>query len=450
MVINIFFFIKLKHTKKIILSFLIFFSYILNVNAELKIDITSGYTEPTPIGIHEFIGTNDEEKLLAKQITKLVIADLNNSGLFKIIDPKSYIQKISSTNIMPKFSDWKVINSQALIVGSSTLTPSGHVRIEFRLWDVFAEQQMAGWAFSTVRSNWRQISHRIADKVYERLTGEIGYFDTRIVYIAESGPQKKRIKRLAIMDQDGANHRFLTDGSNLVLTPRFSPSQQEVTYLSYIGRVPRVFLLDIETGKQEIVGDFPGMTFAPRFSPFGDEVIMSLATGGNSDIYTYNLKTNIRKQLTTYRGIDTSPSFSPNGKRIVFNSDRGGTAQIYVMTNKGKKIKRISFGKGRYSTPVWSPRGDYIAFTKFFNQTFYIGIMTPEGKGERVIAKGFLVEGPTWTPNGRMIAYTKKDYPKQKKDGKTRIFLIDLTGFHEKELITPLEASDPAWSPLLD
>ena len=312
MVINIFFFIKLKHTKKIILSFLIFFSYILNVNAELKIDITSGYTEPTPIGIHEFIGTNDEEKLLAKQITKLVIADLNNSGLFKIIDPKSYIQKISSTNIMPKFSDWKVINSQALIVGSSTLTPSGHVRIEFRLWDVFAEQQMAGWAFSTVRSNWRQISHRIADKVYERLTGEIGYFDTRIVYIAESGPQKKRIKRLAIMDQDGANHRFLTDGSNLVLTPRFSPSQQEVTYLSYIGRVPRVFLLDIETGKQEIVGDFPGMTFAPRFSPFGDEVIMSLATGGNSDIYTYNLKTNIRKQLTTYRGIDTSPSFSPN------------------------------------------------------------------------------------------------------------------------------------------
>ena len=240
---------------------------------------------------------------------------------------------------MPKFSDWKVINAQALIVGSTTLDANGHVRIEFRLWDVFAEQQMAGWAFSTVRSNWRQISHRIADKVYERLTGEIGYFDTRIVYIAESGPYKKRIKRLAIMDQDGANHRFLTDGSNLVLTPRFSPSQQEVTYLSYIGRIPRVYLLDIETGKQEIVGDFPGMTFAPRFSPFGDEVIMSLATEGNSDIYSYNLKTNIRKQLTTYRGIDTSPSFSPNGKKIAFNSDRGGTSQIYVMTNKGKKIK---------------------------------------------------------------------------------------------------------------
>ena len=440
----------MKYTKKIIFSFLIFFSYILNVNAELKIDITSGYTEPTPIGIHDFIGTNDEENSVAKQITKLVIADLNNSGIFKIIDPKAYIQKISSPNVMPKFSDWRVINAQALIVGSTQINTSGQVRIEFRLWDVFAEQQMAGWAFSTARSNWRQISHRIADKVYERLTGEIGYFDTRIAYIAESGPPKKRVKRLAIMDQDGANHRFLTDGNNLVLTPRFSPSYQELTYLSYIGRIPRVYLLDIETGKQEVVGDFPGMTFAPRFSPFGDQVIMSLAMEGNSDIYSYNLQTNIRKQLTSYRGIDTSPSYSPNGKRIVFNSDRGGSPQIYVMNNKGKKIKRISFGKGHYSTPVWSPRGDYIAFTKYFNKTFYIGVMTPDGKGERVIAKGFLVEGPTWTPNGRMIAYTKKGYPIKKKEGKTRIFLIDLTGFHEREIITPLEASDPAWSPLLN
>ena len=381
----------MKYIKKIIFCFLIFFTFVASLNAELKIDITSGYTEPTPIGIHDFIGVNEEESIVAKQITKLVIADLNNSGLFKVIDPKAYIQKISSTNVMPKFSDWKVINAQALIVGSTQLQENGNIRIEFRLWDVFAEQQMAGWAFSTARSNWRQISHRIADKVYERLTGEVGYFDTRIAYIAESGPIKKRIKRLAIMDQDGANHRFLTNGKNLVLTPRFSPSQQELTYLSYIGRIPRVYLLDIETGKQEIVGDFPGMTFAPRFSPFGDEVIMSLATDGNSDIYSYNLKTNIRKQLTTYRGIDTSPSYSPNGKKIAFNSDRGGSPQIYVMTNKGKNIKRISFGKGHYSTPVWSPRGDYVAFTKFFKKTFYIGIMTPEGKGERVIAKGFLV-----------------------------------------------------------
>ena len=440
----------MKYIKKIFFSFLIFFFYIINVNAELKIDITSGYTEPTPIGINDFIGFTEEEKDVAKQITKLVIADLNNSGLFKVIDPKAYIQRITNPNIMPKFADWKIINAQALIIGSTKLETNGNIRIEFRLWDVFAEQQMAGWAFNTARSNWRQISHRIADKVYERLTGEIGYFDTRIAYIAESGPAKKRIKRLAIMDQDGANHRFLTNGTNLVLTPRFSPSQQELTYLSYIGRIPRVYLLDIETGKQEIVGDFPGMTFAPRFSPFGDQVIMSLASEGNSDIYSYNLKTNIRKQLTTYRGIDTSPSYAPNGKKIAFNSDRGGTPQIYVMNSNGKKIKRISFGKGNYSTPVWSPRGDYIAFTKFFNKTFYIGVMTPEGKGERIIAKGFLVEGPTWTPNGRMIGYTKKDYPIKKKEGKTRIFLIDLTGFHEKEIITPLEASDPAWSPLLE
>ena len=438
-------FYKLKR----ILIIFVFLSFVSQTKAELKIDITSGYSEPTPIGIIEFISTSPEEKMVSKQVSNLIKDDLERSGLFRVIDPKAYIQKISTINIQPRFSDWKIINAQALIVGQSNIQSNGDIRIEFRLWDVFAEQQMAGWAFNTTRSNWRQISHRIADKIYERLTGEIGYFDTRIAYVAESGPPKQRIKRLAIMDQDGANHRFLTNGKNLVLTPRFSPSQQELTYLSFINRIPRVYLLDIETGRQEIVGDFPGMTFAPRFSPLGDEVIMTLADKGNSDIYTLNLKTNISKQLTKYPGIDTSPSFSPNSKQIVFNSDRGGSPQLYVMTRNGKNIKRISFGKGNYSTPVWSPRGDYIAFTKFHKGTFYVGVMTAKGKGERVIAKGFLVEGPTWTPNGRMIAYTKKDYPKEKKEGKTKIYLIDLTGFNDRQINTPLEASDPAWSPLL-
>ena len=436
------------YLKKILIIF-IFFLFVSQIKAELKIDITSGYSEPTPIGISAFIGITSEEKEVSRQVHTLVKADLERSGLFRVIDPKAYIQKISSVNIHPRFSDWRIINAQALIVGQSKIESDGDIKIEFRLWDVFAEQQMAGWAFNTTRSNWRQISHRIADKIYERLTGEIGYFDTRIAYVAESGPPRKRIKRLAIMDQDGANHRFLTNGKNLVLTPRFSPSRQELTYLSYIGRIPRVYLLDIETGRQEIVGDFPGMTFAPRFSPLGDEVILTLADKGNSDIYTLNLKTNITKQLTTYSGIDTSPSYSPSSKEIAFNSDRGGSPQIYVMKSNGKKIKRISFGKGNYSTPVWSPRGDYIAFTKFHQGTFYVGVMTPQGKGERIIAKGFLVEGPTWTPNGRMIAYTKKDHPIGKKEGKTNIYLIDLTGFNEREIITPLEASDPAWSPLL-
>ena len=438
-------FYKLKR----ILIIFVFLSFVSQTKAELKIDITSGYSEPTPIGIIEFISTSPEEKMVSKQVSNLIKDDLERSGLFRVIDPKAYIQKISTINIQPRFSDWKIINAQALIVGQSNIQSNGDIRIEFRLWDVFAEQQMAGWAFNTTRSNWRQISLRIADKIYERLTGEIGYFDTRIAYVAESGPPKQRIKRLAIMDQDGANHRFLTNGKNLVLTPRFSPSQQELTYLSFINRIPRVYLLDIETGRQEIVGDFPGMTFAPRFSPLGDEVIMTLADKGNSDIYTLNLKTNISKQLTKYPGIDTSPSFSPNSKQIVFNSDRGGSPQLYVMSRNGKNIKRISFGKGNYSTPVWSPRGDYIAFTKFHKGTFYVGVMTAKGKGERVIAKGFLVEGPTWTPNGRMIAYTKKDYPKEKKEGKTKIYLIDLTGFNDRQINTPLEASDPAWSPLL-
>ena len=351
---------------------------------------------------------------------------------------------------MTKFSDWRVINAQALIVGSTQINTSGQVRIEFRLWDVFAEQQMAGWAFSTVRSNWRQISHRIADKVYERLTGEIGYFDTRIAYIAESGPQKKRIKRLAIMDQDGANHRFLTNGNNLVLTPRFSPSQQELTYLSYIGRIPRVYLLDIETGIQEVVGDFPGMTFAPRFSPDGKIIIMSFAMDGNSDIYTMDLENRIVERITNHPSIDTSPSYSPDGKYIAFNSDRSKYQQIYVMKSDGSNVKRISFGKGLYGTPVWSPRGDLIAFTKLHKGKFYIGVMRTDGSGERLLTENFYQEAPSWSPNGRVLIFYRETKTDEKGEGFTaKLWSIDLTGYNERQVLTKTDASDPSWSSLL-
>ena len=422
--------------------------------ALIEIDITRGNLTPLPVAVSPLHVESKSSEVLKEikvgsEISKIIETNLLRSGLFNPLEKDSFVQKPDIAHLKPRFEDWKLIKAQALITGKVNIT-NDKLRVEFRLWDVLAAKEMMALAFTTVPNNWRRVAHIISDKVYQRLTGEEGYFDTRIIYVSEKGPKNRRIKKLAIMDQDGANTKYLTLGNELVLTPRFNPTNQMVTYMSFFRNLPRVYLLDIETGVQEVVGDFAGMTFAPRFSPDGKKIIMSFAKDGNSDIFTMNLETRVVERITEHPAIDTSPSYSPNGKRIVFNSDRGGSPQIYIMSNKGKKIKRISFGKGHYSTPVWSPRGDYIAFTKFYNKTFYIGVMTPEGKGERVIAKGFLVEGPTWTPNGRMIAYTKKDYPKQKKDGKTRIFLIDLTGFHGKEIITPLEASDPSWSPLLD
>jgi len=435
----------LRHRLAAFAAFLLLVSFGGAARAELRIDVTQGNVQPTPIAVTDFFGQQPNDAQYGANIAGVVAADLERSGLFKPIDKKAFIQTPDSLRTLPRFGDWRVINAQALVSGAVESQPDGRLRIEFRLWDVFAEQQMVGEAVTSTPENWRAIAHKVADEIYKRLTGEDGYFETRIVYVAESGPQTKRIKRLAIMDQDGENHRFLTDGGNLVLTPRFSPSTQDITYLSYRGNKPRVYLLNIETGQQEVLGDFPGMTFAPRFAPDGTRVILSLATNGSTDIYEMDLRTRKVHRLTNGPGISTGWSYSPDGSQVTFESDRGGSQQIYTMNADGSNPQRISHGEGKYGTPVWSPRGDFIAFTHISGGVFYIGVMHPDGSGERSIAQGFLVEGPTWAPNGRVLCYFKQ----AANSGRTRLFTIDLTGYNEREVITPMDGSDPAWSPLI-
>jgi TolB protein len=417
--------------------------------AEVRIDITRGNVQPLPVAITDFAGGQANENQLGRDISRVISADLERSGLFKPIDPRAFIQTAESLQVQPRFGDWRQINAQALVQGRVELQQDGRLRTEFRLWDVFAEQQMIGQAYFTSPSNWRRVAHIVADAIYKRLTGESGYFDTQIVYVAESGPANKRTKRLAIMDQDGENHKFLTDGADLVLTPRFSPSLREITYLSFFRNTPRVYIFNIDTGRREVVGDFPGMTFAPRFSPDGNKVILSMAKDGNSDIFEMDLRTKRVARLTDHPSIDTSPSFSPDGTQVTFNSDRGGTQQLYVMNADGSNVRRISFGDGRYGTPVWSPRGDLIAFTRMKSGTFYIGVMRPDGSGERMLTEGFLVEGPTWAPNGRVLMYTRQNNPNSSSNSATKLYSIDLTGYNERLVVTPLDGSDPAWSPLI-
>jgi len=432
-------------TKFFFLFAVVFFP--LKLFAELRIDITQGNTEPIPIALLEFESANEQEKKISRDIDKVVKNNLERSGLFLILNKRLFIDDKVDFNKKPIFADWKLTTAQGLIFGRLKLKDE-ELNIEFRLWDVLSEKQMVAQQLTTEKSNWRRIAHVISDMIYQRITGESGYFDSRIVYISESGSKTNRKKRLAIMDQDGENHKFLTDGSFLALTPRFSPAAQEVAYLSYNSKVPRIFLLNLNTGVQKVLGDFPGMTFSPRFSADGKKLVMSLARNGNTDIYEMNLSSLKIKQLTFYEGIDTAPSYSPDGKFITFESDRSGSQKIYVMNLKSKKIKRISFGNGKYATPVWSPRGDLIAFTKFLGGEFYIGVMYTDGKGERVVHKSYLVEGPTWSPNGRVLAFYSQIKSK-KKISAPKIKLIDLTGVNLRELITPSDASDPAWSGLL-
>src|SRR5471032_1681474 len=357
----------------------------LPARAALQVDVTQGNAQPLPIAIPDFVG----DPQVGANVAGVVRADLERSGLFRPLDPKGFAEHITNINTVPNYGSWRAITAQGLVTGQVVQQPDGRLRVDFRLWDVFGESQMLGLQFFTTPENWRRIAHMVSDAIYERITGEKGYFDTRIVFISETGPAIKRVKRLAIMDEDGANPIFLTRGDYMVLTPRFNPTAQMIAYMSYIGAKPRVYLFDIETGKQEMLGNFPNMTFSPRFSPDGKSVVMALDTNGNSDIYVMDLRTRAIQRLTTDPAIDTAPSFSPDGKQIAFESDRGGSQQIYVMNADGSGQHRISFGSGRSGTPVWSPRGDMIAFTKQDKGRFDIGVMHTDGTGERLISTGW-------------------------------------------------------------
>ena len=410
-----------------------------------RIAITEGNVQPMPIALPDFIGGTGGDLETARNVTQVMTADLKRSGLFAPIDPAAYLEKIVNLDAVPHFADWTAIKAQALVTGRLTRQADGRLKAEFRLWDVFAGQQLIGQQYFTTSDNWRRVAHIIADAIYERLTGEKGYFDTRVVFVDETGPREHRIKRLAIMDQDGANVRYLTRGEELVLTPRFSPSTQEITYMAFGQGDPRVYLLNIETGQREVVGNFPGMTFSPRFSPDGQRVIMSLQQGGNSNLFVMDLRSKTTMRLTNTEAIDTAPCYSPDGTQICFESDRGGTQQIYLMAGNGGAAQRITFGNGTYSTPVWSPRGDAIAFTKREQGSFAIGVIKPDGSGERILTEGFHNEGPTWAPNGRVLMFFRDPGG----NGGPSLYTIDVTGRNEQRIPAPSYASDPAWSPLL-
>ena len=411
--------------------------------AVVRLDVTQGNVQPMPIALPDFLAGTATETDTAHNVTGIITNNLQRSGLFAPINPQAFTDKITNSDAVPRFADWRVINAQALVTGRITKQGDGRLKAEFRLWDVFAGQQLDGKQYFTTPDNWRRIAHIISDQIYERLTGEKGYFDSRIVFVDETGPKNRRVKRLAIMDQDGAGVRYLTRGDDLVLTPRFNPTTQEITYMSYGQGDPRVYLLNIETGQREIVGNFPGMTFAPRFSPDGQRVIMSLQQGSNSNLFVMDLRSKQTTRLTDTPAIDTSPCYSPDGSRICFESDRGGTQQIYIMAASGGPAQRISFGEGQHSTPVWSPRGDYIAFTGQARGQFSIGILKPDGSGERVLVESFHNEGPTFAPNGRVLMYFSD--PGQGPS----LYTIDITGRNQLKVPTPSYASDPAWSPLL-
>ena len=413
----------------------------------LRITITDGVIEPLPFAVPSFVPENGAAAEYAADITRVVAADLAGTGLFREIPAEAHIARVTSFDAPVSFPDWQAINAQALIVGA--VSASGdQIVVKFRLFDVFSGQQMGeGLQFAGTPGTWRRMAHKVADAVYSRITGEGPYFDSRVVFVAESGPKNQRVKRLAVMDYDGANVAYLTDGASIVLAPRFSPTGNQILFTSYESGFPRIYLMDLGSLQVQALAQTEGnMTFAPRFAPDGRTVVFSLERGGNTDIYALDIGSGQIRQLTNAPSIETAPSFSPDGSQIVFESDRSGTQQLYVMPASGGEGTRISSGPGRYGTPVWSPQGDYIAFTKQNAGRFHIGVMRTDGGEERLLTASFLDEGPTWAPNGRVVMFTRESAG---AEGQAALFSVDISGRNLRQIPTEGPASDPAWSPLL-
>lgn len=434
---------------RLISSFITIGGLLFNSLAD-TIDITQGHADPIPIAINEFSSHSGGDINQAEKIVQVVKNDLKNSGIFRPISSAAFIESKTGVHHKPLFAAWQQINANLLLNGEVERLDSGKLKVKFVLWDTILETKLIAESFELSEAIWRRAAHKIADKIYHKITGYDGYFDTRIVYVSESGPYLKRIKRLAIMDYDGENHQYLTDGSNLVLTPRFSPDGKKILYLSYKNRIPQVFMLDLASGKSKLLGKFHGMSFAPRFSPDGRYAAFSIALNGNTHIYEVDLHNGHKRQLTHGTAIFTSPSYSPDGKEIVFNSNAGGSRELYIMSRDGSNMRKIT-SSGMYAEPNWSSSG-YIAFTKINRELgFTIGVMRANSEsfenGQRLIASGYLVESPSWSSNGRVVIFTKASRPAGKKsNGLNRIYTIDFTGYNERVIPTPHDASDPDWS----
>jgi TolB protein len=410
------------------------------------ITVSGAQNAPIPIAITTFTDASGNSSSIGGQITQVMTADLGQCGLFRAIDPASFVPNSMSNNV-PVWANWSILGAQALITGDVADQGGGQLRVEFRLWSVTQQQQVQGTAYTTTAQNWRRIAHIMGDVVYQQLIGEKGYFDSRVAYISEAGPVTSPVRRLAVMDYDGANNQFLTDGSSMALSPQFNPTRQQLAFVSFQDNNPRVYLFDLQSGSQQLVGSFGDLTIGPRFSPDGNSLLMSVSRGGGAAIVRVSPGGGGMTELTDSNSINVTPSFSPDGTQIVFNSDRDGNQQLFVMGSDGSGAKRISFGPGQYAEPCWSPRGDLIAYTFWGSGGFSIGVMAPDGSGERILSQGFLVEGATFCPNGRVIMFYRETPSLDGHD--SRLVTIGIDGFNERLTDTPTDASDPSWSPLL-
>jgi TolB protein len=410
----------------------------------VEVDIVGGGVKSAiTIAVPAMPSASGADQGLGRQIAEVIASDLRSTGLFTPIGPGGIGGYTYPQASNPDYAQWRAAGAADLVSGYVETRGDGRVTLACYLHDVTAGRPLANQGFSAAPGDWRRAAHKCADLVYSRLSGEGAYLDTRVVYVAETGPKTRRMKRIAIMDSDGSNHRYLTEGKATVTMPRFSPRGDRLVYTGTLAHKPRVFVIDIASGRERLLVPGGAITFAPRFSPDGRRIVFSMARGGNTDIFVVDANGGAPRQLTSAPGADTSPSYSPDGSRIVFESDRSGTQQLYMMDAGGGGQRRISFGGGRYASPMWSPRGNLIAFTRIAG-SFNIGVMDPSGGGVRILSDGWQDEGPSWAPNGQFVMFHRT----ARNSGATALYAVNINGGAPRRMPTPQDGSDPSWSPL--
>jgi len=394
---------------------------------------------PTPRNVKTDGG---ETGVIGIQIAQQIVSDLRTTRSIYPTGPENLRHYTPTEAGAPLYPNWANIGAGALVTGYVQARDDGRINVVCYLYDLKQRREMTRKGFAVAATEWKRAAHRCAGAFYTAVTKRPGLFDSRIVYVAATGSRMQPVKRIAIMNWDGTDHSYLTQGEVTVTSPRISPDGERIAYMSFAGGMPHIRIMDADGSNDRQLLQSNSMSFAPRFSPDGRVIAFSMAVDGNTDIYVVDANGGYPRRLTTTPGIDTSPSFSPDGKQIVFESDRSGAQQIYVMNVDGSGQSRISFGGGANSSPVWSPDGDRIAFSRWNGSTIGIGIMSATGGDEKILTNGWQDEAPSWSPDSEWVMFQRT----QQGTGTGSLLMVSIGGGEPKAVATPQPGADPSWS----
>lgn len=418
-----------------------------NILFAQQIEVSGKNYKLTKIAINHFLTQKYEEKIIAKEIRDTVCKNLSDSGIFSIVAENNFIEQNKGSEFIPFFEAWKKINATILVNGSLTKNRKNNYTIVISIWDNILAKKILHRKITFSEKSIQKTSHIISDHIYQEIIGEKGYFDSKILYVAEKVIENKIFTRIAMMNQDGKEHKYLTNGKFISISPKISPDKENIAYVDFRAGISKIFLRNLYSGQENLLTNMKGSIFSPRFSRNGKKILFSLAKKGATNIFKFDINTKKISVLTRNIYINTSPQFSPDDKKIIFTSNRLGTAKIYTMNEEGKNVVKITEKPGSHLEPKWSPDGKYISYINLRRKLgYYINIINTKTGEETTVVKSDVIHGYCWCPNSKYILFSEAIGNKE-EEKKTiyKLQKINIFNKHKTTINTPYSASDPIW-----